>query len=455
MITRFAPSPTGYLHVGNARVALINWLFTRQSKGKFLLRIDDTDTMRSNDLYKDVLLEDLLWLGLNWDGISYQSKRMERYQQIKSLLLSKGLIYECYENIQELAIKKDKLIQNNLPPIYDRSSLNLTHDRKEYLKSIGIKPYYRFLLDKEEVIWNDVLRGKLRYSTKHLSDPIVIKSNGESTYMLCSVVDDIDFGITHIIRGEDHISNTAIQIQIFKALGVLDLPKFGHLSLLKSDDNKISKTQGGFSISAIREFGIEAISVNNMLSSIGSSSYQQSCKSLYEILDHFDILSYSNHPVSYSIDNLVKINHKIINSYSYADIADKLKPLISYSSNISENYWYMLAPHLKIFGDIVQWDSVFNNFIYPDVDITHLELIKIAVKHIPDIINDEQWKLWIQSISSQFKVKKNNILKILRFILTGRNEGPELQQIAIFLGRDQILKRLNWQIEDINKKINN
>ena len=253
--TRFAPSPTGFLHVGNLRTALIAWLYAKANAGKFILRIDDTDIHRSKEMYIDALKEDLKWIGIDWDICFRQSDRLNKYQEVKQKLIDSGRLYACYETEEELAVKKKSLLSRNLPPIYDRSSLKLTLDEKKELEAKGVQPYWRFLLNEEEISWDDKIRGQLRFEAKNLSDPVLVRNDGTLTYSLASVVDDIEYAITDIIRGEDHISNSAIHVQLFRALSAKP-PSFSHISLLTTKDKKLSKRTGDFSLKELREKGI-------------------------------------------------------------------------------------------------------------------------------------------------------------------------------------------------------
>ena len=266
IITRFAPSPTGFLHVGNSRTALINWLYARKNHGKFILRIDDTDLTRSTEEYKNAIIRDLKWLGLEWDESFNQNSRLDYYKKAKKILLESGRLYACYETQEELAIKRKLQLSRGLPPIYDRASLKLTKEQIDNYEQSGRKPHYRFLIQDSEIKWQDMVKGVISYQGSNLSDPIIIRADGTMTYMLCSTIDDIDYEISHIIRGEDHVSNTAIQIQMFEAFGA-EIPLFGHLSLVKTKDDKISKREGGFEISALRDKeNLEAMAINSFFS---------------------------------------------------------------------------------------------------------------------------------------------------------------------------------------------
>jgi len=293
VITRFAPSPTGFLHIGNARTALINWLYARKYNGKFILRIDDTDITRSTEEYKNAIIRDLKWLGLEWDESFNQNSRLNNYLIAKEKLLHSGRLYPCYETPEELAIKRKLQLSRGLPPIYDRASLKLTQDQIAAYEKMGRKPHYRFMVQDSEIKWHDMVKGIINYQGSNLSDPIIIRGDGTMTYMLCSTIDDIDYKISHIIRGEDHVSNTAIQIQMFEAFGT-KAPDFGHLSLVKAKDDKISKREGGFDIANLRDNkGLEAMAINSFFALVGSSNNVVPNYNLQQLLDKFDISTYS------------------------------------------------------------------------------------------------------------------------------------------------------------------
>ncbi|MFM7702995.1 MAG: glutamate--tRNA ligase, partial [Alphaproteobacteria bacterium] len=272
---RFAPSPTGFLHVGNIRIAIINYLFAKKTNGEFLLRFDDTDSSRVEKEYSEMIFTDMNWLGLKYDNFFKESDRLARYEQAKNQLIANGKLYECFETAEELNLQRKSQNASGVSPIYNRASLKLTQEQKNELRNKGLKPHYRFLLNDSLTSWDDKIKGKITYEGRHFSDPILIRQEDESgfgipTYTFCSVVDDIDYGITDIIRGEDHITNTAIQIQIFEALNA-KAPNFAHLALVKASEGKISKREGGFDIKTLRNQGYEAMSIISLLSQIGTS----------------------------------------------------------------------------------------------------------------------------------------------------------------------------------------
>ena len=290
---RFAPSPTGYLHVGNIRTALINWLFARKNGGQFLLRIDDTDTERSKDEYTAAIKEDLAWLGLTWDSEEHQSKRFERYALAADKLRAQGRLYACYETPEELDIQRKMLASRGLPPIYKRA----TDEQNKKYQTEGRKPHYRFLLNDEEMRWDDLIRGASAMRANTMSDPVLLRADGMPVYTLASVVDDGELAITHVIRGEDHVSNTAVQVQLYKALG-FTVPEFAHMALLKTKDGEMSKRLGGNDIRALRDAGILPMAINSLLARIGTSEAVEAFADLQPLADSFDFKKFGRAPAT-------------------------------------------------------------------------------------------------------------------------------------------------------------
>ena len=288
VITRFAPSPTGFLHIGNIRTALMCYLYARKTGGKFMVRIDDTDVERSKQEYIDAVFEDLKWLGLEHDFTAKQSERFPRYFEVIEDFKKIGRLYACYETQEELDIKRKIQLNRGLPPIYDRAALKLTEEQKQKLEAEGKKPHWRFKLEDKDSVWDDEIRGEIKFSAKHSSDPILIRENGQFTYMLPSTIDDVDFKITHVMRGEDHISNTAIQIQIFEAMGA-DIPTFAHSSLIKTKDGKLSKREGSGAVADLRKKGVTPMALCSFLAKVGTSDSTILRHTMQELIDDFDI----------------------------------------------------------------------------------------------------------------------------------------------------------------------
>lgn len=433
-ITRYAPSPTGFLHVGHARAAIMNWLYARKNNGEFILRIDDTDLERTKKEYIDSLKIDLKWLGLDWDKTFTQSSRMQRYSDIKEQLLKSGRLYQCFETEEELGYKRKLQLSSGKPPIYDRTALKLSQDQiNNYLNS-GRKPHYRFLLDDKVVSWKDMIKDEVKYDCTNLSDPVIIRENGSMTYMLCSVIDDVDYSITNIIRGEDHLTNTAVQIQMFEALKAKP-PSFAHFSLVKVKDEKISKRVGGFEIKSLRDnLGLEPMAVNSFFSFIGTSNPVAPFKNLKELAEVFDITSFSKSPTTYSEEDLIRLNHKLIISLEFVDVKDKL------NSKIDEKFWYAVRPNLQKLSEVNDWWKICS--IPPNRNELDKEFLTIATQNLPEEITEKSCSNWIAKISQITGKKGKELFHPLRLALTGSISGPELKNILMLLPREEILKRL-------------
>ncbi len=441
VITRFAPSPTGMLHVGNIRAALLNWLYAKKHNGQFILRFDDTDLERSKQEYKDAIEEDLKFLNLNWDQTFNQLSRLSRYDEIKNLLLDKKRLYACYETPEELELKRKFQLSKGLPPIYDRASLNLTEEQIQKYIEQGRKPHYRFLVNYEPISWHDMIKGEVKYDGKALSDPIVIRADGSMTYMLCSVIDDIDYGITHIIRGEDHVSNTAIQIQMFEALNTTP-PTFGHLSLIINKDEKISKRVGGFEIATLRkEIGIEAMAIASFFSLLGSSAQILPYKSMEKIANQFEISSFSKSPTIYQPEDLERLNHKLLISLDFDEVKDRLKEIDA--EYIDENFWLSVRPNLQKLRDVKDWWEICHKT--PNVENLNLDkdYLKQAAELLPQgEITKDSWSIWTKEITNITGKKGKELFLPLRLALTGRESGPEIAGVLPLIDREEIIKRL-------------
>lgn len=437
--TRFAPSPTGMLHVGNARTALINWLFTRSHNGVFMLRMDDTDLLRSRAEYEVAIKEDLNWLGLNWSEYAKQSERLNRYEEIKQFLINSGRLYPCYETQNELDMKRRLLLNRGLPPIYDRAGLKLTKEDHEKFKAQGIKPHYRFLLEDGKIEWNDLIRGPIQFQAKNLGDPIVIREDGSMTYILCSAIDDIDFEITHVLRGEDHITNTAIGIQITNAIGK-EPPKLGHISLLKNKVEKISKRIGGFDIKNIRDNFIDPMSITSLLAKMGSSDSIEAVKTMEQLIDSFDISKFSLSAVNYDFAELKQVNHKLLSSLTYLEAQPRLS---KFNAEFSEEFWNFIKSNINTIDEAYTWWKICYEPIAPEVN----ENDKNFLLQISDILPTENWDLstwdnWIAKVKTITDRSGKSLFMPIRIALTGRDSGPELKNLLVFIGQQEVTKRL-------------
>ncbi len=441
VITRFAPSPTGMLHVGNIRAALLNWLYAKKHDGQFILRLDDTDLDRSKQEYKDAIKKDLKFLNLNWDQTFNQFSRLSRYNELKKLLLDKKRLYACYETPEELALKRKFQISKGLPPIYDRSALNLTEEQIQKYIDQGRKPHYRFLVNHEPITWHDMIKDEVKYDGKSLSDPIVIRADGSMTYMLCSVIDDVDYEISHIIRGEDHMSNTAIQIQMFEALDKFP-PIFGHLSLIINKDAKIAKRVGGFEISTLREeVGLEAMTITSFFSLLGSSTQIIPYKKMDELVKYFEIGSFSKSPTIYQPDDLERLNHKLLISLDFNEVKDRLKAIEA--EYIDKSFWLSVRPNLKTLFDAKDWWDI----CHKTPNLKGLNLDKDYLKQAANLLPEEEittetWSIWTKKLAAITNRKGIELFLPLRLALTGKESGPEISKVLPLIKREEIVKRL-------------
>ncbi len=439
-ITRFAPSPTGLLHIGNARTALISYLFAKKHNGKFMLRLDDTDIDRSSNDFAIAIENDLKWLGLEWDIFAKQSERNQRYEEIKEKLIADGRLYPCYETAEEIEIKRKMLLSRGKPPIYDRQALTLTEKQIKQYESEGRKKHWRFKLDETATIkWNDLIKGEIIFKAEHLSDPVLIRTNGCPTYMLPSVIDDIDFNITHIIRGEDHVSNTAIQIQIFEALGA-KLPNFAHNSLMKSKDAKISKREGGFDIGSLRDIEhIEAMAINSLLAKLGSSDPVEPHTDLASLADKFNLTSFGKASAIYDFSELAKLNNKILHAFNYSQVKNRHE-----LSGIDEDFWQLVKNNINRLPEIKIWHDICKKSLTPIID--DLEYTKIASTLLPSgELDESSWDKWIGIIKEATNRKGKELFMPIRKALTALEHGPELKHLLPLIGREKIIARLNGQ----------
>ena len=441
IITRFAPSPTGKLHVGNTRTALINFLYAKKHDGKFILRIDDTDLIRSTDEFKDAILSDLKWLNLNWDETFSQSDRMAEYDVAKEKLIKLGRLYPCFETVEELDIKRKLQLSAGKPPMYDRSALKLTEVQKADYDKQGRKCHYRFLVNDERIEWNDMVKGQVHYEGRHISDPIVIREDGSMTYMLCSTIDDIDYNISHIIRGEDHVSNTAIQKQMFEAMNATP-PEFGHLSLVKSLEDKISKRTGGFDIESLREsVGLEAMAINSFFATIGTANPVAPYTKMQDLVSNFDIHSFSKSPTTYMPDELFRLNHKMVVHMEYEDVLAHLN-LIG-AAHISKDFWNAVRANLVTVNDVSDWWKICHE-MPPMIEELDNNFLQIASKLLPKgKIEEDSWNIWTNDISLETGLKGKSLFLPLRLALTGIAHGPEMAKLLPLIGYEEIIKRLN------------
>lgn len=432
---RFAPSPTGHMHIGNTRTALFNWLWAKKMGGSFMLRIDDTDFLRSKKEYEDSLRESLKWLGLTWSEEARQSARFERYNEVVGQLKQQGRIYACYETPEELEFKRKRAMSKGLPPIYDRQALHYTPEDIAAFTAEGRKPHYRFKLLPGEISWNDVVRGVVKYEAENLSDPIVIREDGSFLYHLPSVIDDCDFGITHIVRGEDHVTNTASQIQMFQAIGG-QVPTFAHLPLLTGKEGKLSKRLGSLGVRELRAEGVENMAICSFLAKLGTSEAIEPFYNLEELAQSLDFSTIGRAQPKFDEEELKHFNLKYIHNLPYKNVCDRI------SGN--EDFWLKIRHNLTTVADAEIWNDICNGEITPLLEDTPLTAAAAELLP-PEPWNEETFNTWINGIKAHTGKKGRDLFHPLRKALTGLDDGPELKALLPLIGYDKILKRLKGQ----------
>lgn len=435
VLVRFAPSPTGYLHVGNVRAALVNWLFARKTGGQFMLRIDDTDKERSKQEFEDAIEEDMRWLGLHWDVTLRQSERFSRYDEAIAQLKSAGRLYPCYEQPEELEIRRKMQVGRGLPPVYDRAALKLTDEQKAALEAEGRKPHWRFLLNEAEVAWDDLIRGEVKFSPTHMSDPVLIRADGVPLYTLASVVDDGDSGVTHVVRGEDHVSNTAVQVQIYEALG-FPLPIFAHMALLKTKEGELSKRLGGGGIRLLREQGILPMALNSLLAKIGTSDPIEPCTEMQQLVDSFDFAKFGRAPANFDMEELARVNEKLLHHLPFEAVKDQI-PFAD------EAFWLSVRGNIKSLTDVKGWWEIIHH--HPEAVIADDD--RAFLKAAAELLPPEPWgeatyDAWITELKTKAGRKGKALFLPLRLSLTGMEHGPELKVLLPMLGRAKTLARL-------------
>jgi glutamyl-tRNA synthetase len=438
---RFAPSPTGRLHVGNIRAALLNWLFAHRNGGVFVLRIDDTDLARSTREYEQGIETDLIWLGLEWGERYSQSARFDRYEAAAARLRADGRLYPAYETQEELDRRRKVQLSRGQPPIYDRAALKLTDEDRAKLEAEGRKPHWRFRLDGKRVSWTDGVRGETEVDTASLSDPVLIREDGAYLYTLPSVVDDVEMGITHVIRGEDHATNTGVQIEIFEALGA-KVPEFAHYSLLVGADGEaLSKRLGSMSIQDLREQGFEPLAVASHIAKLGSSDPLEAGGSLAELAQGFDLGKFGRAPARYDPADLARLNASVLHAMSYQAAKPRLAAL---GCDLGEGFWNAVRPNLGKFEDVQDWAAVVAGPVTPLVDDT--AFAAAAADLLPDALDDASWGAWTAAVKDRTGAKGKALFLPLRRALTGRDHGPEMGALLPLIGRDKVLARLQGEV---------
>ncbi|MEL6212640.1 MAG: glutamate--tRNA ligase [Pseudomonadota bacterium] len=436
---RFAPSPTGKLHVGNVRAALWNWLFARNAGGRFILRIDDTDQERSTQAFEDGIKADLSWLGLTWDETFNQSGRFAAYDAAAEKLKAAGLLYACYETADELERKRKLQRARGLPPIYDRAGLSYTDEQVAAFRDEGRAPHWRFKLSHQPVVWRDLIRGETTVDTSSVSDPVLVRGDGQYLYTLPSCVDDMDTGISHVIRGEDHVTNTAVQVELIRALGGVP-PEFAHHSLLIGADGEgLSKRLGSLSIEAMRDDGLEPAAITSLLARLGTSQPVQPVRDLGALAADFSFEAAGRAPARFDDAELRALNAKILHDTDFAAASARLDDL-----GVSEPVWNAVRGNIETLGDAAEWRAIIEGAIDPVIeDETFAAQASALVPDAP--LTDESWSAFTAALKSQTGAKGKALFMPLRLALTGRKTGPEMGPLFKMIGAEKARARLSGE----------
>jgi glutamyl-tRNA synthetase len=429
--TRFAPSPTGRLHVGNIRTALHNFLFALKNDGKFILRVDDTDRERSTAEFDQSIREDLAWLGLTTDSMVRQSERFGLYEREFERLKAAGRVYACYETPEELELRRKVLLGRGLPPVYERKPEDTPVPE-------GRTPHWRFRLDHgREIEWTDLIRGPQKFDPKLLSDPVVRREDGSWLYLLPSVIDDIDLAVTHIVRGEDHVSNSAVQIQMFEALGA-EAPHFAHEALLVAAEGKLSKRLGAIGVDEVRDAGLEPMALLSVLARIGTSQPVETAHSLKELADDFDFAHFGRAPAHFDLHEVELVNAKLIHSLPFEEAKSRLP------DGADEAIWALIRPNLTRVGEFVDWLPVLGGEIEaPVLDHDERAVVREAAAIAPGLDwSFEPWKQLTERVKAATGAKGRALFHPLRAAITGRDSGPEMASLVQRIGKDRTFRRL-------------
>jgi glutamyl-tRNA synthetase len=437
VVTRFAPSPTGRLHVGNIRTALHNWMWAQRHGGRFLLRLDDTDAERSTEENAAAIRADLAWLGLAPESEAKQSDRFALYEARFEELRAKGRVYPCYESAEELELKRKILAGRGLPPIYDRAALKLSDEERAAFEAEGRQPHWRFLLDHDSPIaWDDLIRGPQHLDPKLLSDPVIRRADGSWLYMLPSAIDDIDMGVTHVVRGEDHVTNTGLQLQMFAALDAAT-PAFAHEALLVGSEGKLSKRLGSLGCDAFREEGIEPIALIALLARIGTSQPVEAVTDPAALIAAFDFGHFGRAPARFDLDELKALNARILHQTGYAAVADRLP------AGMDETAWAAIRPNLNRVAEAADWWAVVEGTVSAEIAAEDRGFLAAAAGIAEDLNWDAGvWKALTSALGAATGRKGKPLFLPLRLALTGLEHGPDMNALLPLIGRERALERL-------------
>ncbi|HYD13490.1 MAG TPA: glutamate--tRNA ligase [Allosphingosinicella sp.] len=437
VVTRFAPSPTGRLHVGNIRTALHNWLWARKQGGRFLLRIDDTDRERSEETYVEAIRADLAWLGLDIDGEERQSARFGAYEAALARLAAAGCAYPAWESAQELELKRKIQLGRGKPPVYDRAALALTDADKARFEAEGRRPHWRFRLDHDAPIaWDDLIRGPQQLEPALLSDPVIRRADGSWLYMLPSVVDDVDMGVTHVVRGEDHVTNTGLQLQMFAALGAAP-PAFAHEALLTGSEGKLAKRLGSTGVEAMRAAGIEPEALIAKLARIGTSLPVEPVADPAPLIAGFDFASFGRAPARFDLAELEALNARIVHLLPFARVRERLP------AGMAEADWDAIRPNLKTVAEAADWWEILHGHVEQAAAEEDRSFLAEAAA-VAEAIDwsDSPWPQLVARLRESSGRAGKSLFHPLRRALTGRDSGPEMGALLPLIGRDETVSRL-------------
>jgi glutamyl-tRNA synthetase len=437
VVTRFAPAPTGRLHVGNIRTAIHNWLWARKHGGRFILRLDDTDKERSSEAHAEGIREDLAWLGLAWDEEHRQSLRFDRYEAAFERLRESGRVYPAYESAQELDLKRKVQLSRGKPPVYDRAALQLSEADRARLEAEGRRPHWRFRLDHGSAIeWDDLIRGRQHFEPALLSDPVVRREDGSWLYMLPSSVDDVDMRVTHVLRGEDHVTNTALQIQMFEALEARP-PAFAHEALLVGSEGKLSKRLGSLGADALREHGIEPIALVAKLARLGTSLPVEPVASAAPLIETFDFAAFGRAPARFDLDELGQLNARIVHQLPFEAVAERLP------EGMGAEDWAAIRPNLKAVAEAADWWDILHGHVEAKASDEDRPLIEAAADALATLDwTEAPWPQLVSRLKARTGRTGKALFRPLRLALTGRESGPEMAALLPLIGREEAAARL-------------
>jgi len=435
--TRFAPSPTGYLHVGNLRTALMNWLIARQAGGTFILRIDDTDPERSREEYVDAIKEDLEWLGLTWDRVERQSERLGKYAEAADELRKIGRFYEAFETPTELDLKRKKQLNMGKPPVYDRAALALSDDDRAALRAERGDGVWRFKLDHARIDWSDGILGDISIDAASVSDPVLIRADGQVLYTIASVVDDTEMGVTHVVRGSDHVTNTATQIQIIEALGGR-VPSFAHHSLLTGPQGEaLSKRLGTLALRDLRAQGIVPIALLSHMARLGSSDPVELRSTLDELIAGFDLTKFGSAPTKFDVADLFPLTGRHLQSLPLSEVSGEIANL-GVPDNLAEDFWMVMRENIETLKDLTAWWTLCRDGAEPVIDDEDKDFVAEAMAMLPEgPFTTESWSAWTSEVKAATGRKGRGLFMPLRKALTGQSHGPDMGALLPLL---QVIK---------------